>query len=83
MYEVALQFEPEFSASPPKSLFRDLEEKRILNRGRQLGATWDIAPDGERMLMIRVAAPAQPNQINVVLNWFEELKERVPTGGSR
>ncbi len=25
-------------------------------------------------------APATP-RINVILNWFEELKERVPTGG--
>jgi hypothetical protein len=23
---------------------------------------------------------AAPTQINVVLNWFEELKRRVPTG---
>jgi len=25
-------------------------------------------------------AQAAPTQINVVLNWFEELKRRVPTG---
>jgi hypothetical protein len=43
----------------------------------------DVAPDG-RFLMIRtlaresgVEAPPPP-QINVVLNWFEELEERVP-----
>ena len=80
MMEVTLQFEPEFSVSPPKSLFRDLGEQRIIDRRSHLGATWDIAPDGERMLMIRVAAPAPTKQINVILNWFEELKQRVPTG---
>ena len=58
--------------SPPKSLFRDLGEKRFRE--------WDIAADGERVLMIRAATPARPKQINVVLNWFEELKQRVPTG---
>jgi hypothetical protein len=26
------------------------------------------------------SAEAAPTQINVVLNWFEELKPKVPTG---
>ena len=43
---------------------------------------YDVMPDGERVLVVLPeqqdsAAPARP-QINVVLNWFEELKERVP-----
>ncbi len=44
---------------------------------------YDISPDGERLLMVFPAdqpdsgEPARP-QINIVLNWFEELKERVP-----
>ncbi len=43
---------------------------------------YDVSPDGQRFLMLKrfeqgVAAPAQ---INVVLNWFEELKSRVPPG---
>ena len=36
---------------------------------------WDVAPDA-RFLTIKVSAPAP--QINVVLNWFKELKARVP-----
>ncbi len=80
MWEVTLQFEPEFSASPPKSLFRDLGEKRFLSQGNYLGKSWDIVADGERMLMLRGTEPDRPKQINVVLNWFEELKQRVPTG---
>ncbi len=44
---------------------------------------YDISPDGERLLMVFPADQADPGeaarpQINVVLNWFEELKERVP-----
>ncbi len=44
---------------------------------------YDISLDGERLLMVFPAdrldtgEPTRP-QINVVLNWFEELKERVP-----
>jgi Tol biopolymer transport system component len=45
---------------------------------------WDISPDG-RFLMMKppasAAAPSEaagPRKINIVLNWFEELKQRVP-----
>ena len=44
---------------------------------------YDIMPDGERFIMIfpegavDSVAPDRP-QINIVQNWFEELKERVP-----
>ena len=43
---------------------------------------YDVAPDGQRFLMLKPTEPAQaaPTQINVVLNWFEELKQKVPTG---
>jgi hypothetical protein len=47
------------------------------------GRTWDPDPSGERFLVIRnpVAVDgAEPGraQIDVVLNWFEELKIRAP-----
>ena len=40
----------------------------------------DNPPDGQRFLMIKAAGPegGAATQINVVLNWFEELKQRVP-----
>ncbi len=43
---------------------------------------YDIAPDGERFVMI-FPAPGEestesPQRIRIVLNWFEELKARVP-----
>ncbi len=80
IYEVTLQFEPEFRATPPTKLFETPEESIALG---VVSAGWDIAPDGERMLMILGTEPDPPSQINVVLNWFEELKQRVPTGGSQ
>ncbi len=44
---------------------------------------YDMSPDGERLLMVFPAdqadsGEASRSQINIVLNWFEELKERVP-----
>ncbi len=44
---------------------------------------YDIAPDAERFLMSFSADQTESSepdvpQINIVLNWFEELKERVP-----
>ncbi len=44
---------------------------------------YDVTADGQRFLMLQDAATensgeAGPPPINTVLNWFEELKERVP-----
>ena len=48
------------------------------------GPNYDVSPDGQRFLMLKPIEQAQaaPTQINVVLNWFEELKQKVPTGKS-
>jgi len=45
---------------------------------------WAIAPDGHRFLVIKEiseanAVPQPSRQINVVLNWLEDLERRVPT----
>jgi hypothetical protein len=41
---------------------------------------YDVAPDGRRFLMLKPTEQSQaaPTQIYVVLNWFDELKQRVP-----
>ena len=44
-----------------------------------LRADYDITADGQRFLMIKGSEQQAPNQINIVLNWFEELKRLVPT----
>ncbi len=43
---------------------------------------YDASPDGQRFLMLKPveSQASAPTQINVVLNWFEELKQKVPTG---
>ncbi len=75
MIVVGFKTEPTFTAGNPVVLFR----------GRygtsETGVNYDISPDGQRFLMIKEADEdeGQPGQINVVLNWFEELKRLVPT----
>jgi serine/threonine-protein kinase len=44
---------------------------------------FDVAPDGKRFLMLLPPEQLQTNgqasqQIDIVLNWFEDLKQRVP-----
>ena len=47
-----------------------------------IDTAYDVSPDGQRFLMTKAAEQAaEATQINVVLNWFEELKQKVPTGG--
>jgi Tol biopolymer transport system component len=57
---------------------------QVLFRGTYAGP-WDISPDGKRFLVIKPSgipgeksAAETPGKINVVLNWFEELKQLVP-----
>jgi hypothetical protein len=38
---------------------------------------YDVWPDGQSFVMIRVADP-DAARIHVVLNWVEELKQKVP-----
>jgi hypothetical protein len=44
---------------------------------------YDVSIDAKRFLMMKSTSSddrSGPTQIHVILNWFEELKERVPTG---
>jgi Tol biopolymer transport system component/tRNA A-37 threonylcarbamoyl transferase component Bud32 len=44
---------------------------------------YDVTRDGQRFLMVKPPAHgARAAQLNVVQNWFEELKRLVPRGGS-
>jgi len=42
--------------------------------------SFDVAADGRFLIVEREREPAAPRNINVILNWFEELKRLVPTG---
>jgi Tol biopolymer transport system component len=54
-----------------------LENVRVITPGR----SYDISPDGKRFLVLK-DAPGDAQlirQLEVVLNWQEELKQRIPT----
>ena len=72
MMVVEVQSEPAFTSGRPQLVF---EGPYFLGTSV---ANYDISPDGQRFLMIK-EEEGQQDQINVVLNWFEELKRLVPT----
>ena len=41
-------------------------------------ASYDVTPDGERFLMMKFAAGDERRRLNVVTNWFAELRQKVP-----
>ncbi len=69
MLVVSVQTEPTFSAGRPRVLFEGSYFSSSISLGYQY---YDISPDGQRFLMIKEGGTGQ-TQINVVLNWFEEL----------
>jgi serine/threonine-protein kinase len=76
---VSVKRDPAFSLDVPKILFRGSYVS--LTSGDD--SSWDISPDGRRFLMMKEPKPAAaagggPRRIQIVLNWFEELKQRVP-----
>jgi len=41
--------------------------------------SWDASPDGERFVMVKHPPELEPRRIQVVLNWLDELRTKVPT----
>ncbi len=72
MMAVRVETDPEFRFQPPEVLFEG-----SFIRGAK---TYDVAPGGQRFLVVRPSEQEiTATQINVVQNWFEELKRLVPT----
>jgi hypothetical protein len=80
MMAVTIKTQASFEAGTPRRLF----EGPYLPTLASL-PNYDVSPDGQRFLMLKPTEQAQvaPTQINVVLNWFEELKQRVPAGSAK
>ena len=86
---VEVETEPTFKRGNPKTIFKGMYSSSTLPKGTT--TPWDISPDSKKFLMIKpsgvpaggstaeklATAPPRP-KINIVLNWFEELKQRVP-----
>ena len=63
-----METQPSFTADKPHVLFEGRYENLLWE------ANYDVSSDGERFLMIKSLDKASPNEINLVLNWFEEVK---------
>jgi len=79
MAVVTIEPGPPLSVGAPEVLFDIAPYARRQGQGRQ----YDVDPDGQRFLMLSVGPPSDRRavlepQINLVLNWFEELQARVP-----
>ena len=78
---VEITTEPTLARANPVALFTEPEVGVNLETGFR--RNFDVSADGQRFIVspLQVAdidqAVASP-QVNIVLNWFEELKERVP-----
>jgi eukaryotic-like serine/threonine-protein kinase len=80
IFSIDVQTQPSFAFGKQKPL---PVEGFILNGGAGMPRGYDITPDGRQFLvMLPPSEPAssidRPPQIEITLNWFDELKQRVP-----
>ncbi len=72
---VPVRTEPAFEAGSPEVLFTGIYDSGF-------GRMYDIAPDGQKFLMVKPAGTTEGRErshVVLVQNWFEELKRLVPT----
>jgi hypothetical protein len=77
MMSVPVRPGPTWNAGPPTKLFDGRTFLRTSTTG--LGRTYDVAKDGRFLMVKEPAADRTPAiAMEVVQNWFEELKRLVP-----
>jgi serine/threonine-protein kinase len=78
MMAVAVETKPQFTAGKPKLLFEGhYETSNYTNYLRN----YDVSLDSQHFLMVKAGEQVtSATQISIILNWFEELKRRVPSG---
>ncbi len=79
MFVVEIATQPTFRAGRPRVLFDGPYE---MGPGHAQGIStpnYDVSLDGERFLMVTGGdGESSSPSLTVILNWFEELKARVP-----
>ena len=66
-----VQMDGEFVSSQPRLLFEERYDASD-------SANYDVSPNGQKFVMIETDPQGSGRGLEVVQNWFEELKERVP-----
>jgi serine/threonine-protein kinase len=66
-----------FKIGVPHALFEGKWSTSIPSR------SYDVTPDGQHFIMLRQEDPPyqRVTRLNVVVNWFDELRKRAPQGG--
>jgi serine/threonine protein kinase len=72
---MAVTIGPDGSPSDPYKLFDSVMDYESTYN------SYDISPDDKKFLIIRQDPGSIPNQLNVILNWTEELQRLVPKEG--
>jgi hypothetical protein len=80
MMVVDVATQPSFRAGRPRLLFEGRFNRVSLHPGHP---NFDVSADGQRFLMIRGEQDPAPTQVNLELDWTEELKRKTATGASR
>jgi serine/threonine protein kinase/Tol biopolymer transport system component len=76
VFKVSILTEPTVQVGSPELLF----EGRFVGSSSFWGRVYDISPQGDFFVLIEEGEMQPATQINVVVNWFEELKQLVPPG---
>ena len=77
MMVTAVETQGVFAASQPKQLFEGHYETSY----NAFERNYDISPDGQEFLMVKAGEQeSPPTQLNVVLNWSDELRRLAPAG---
>ena len=77
MMSAPVTLSPTFTSGRPRALFRFAGIYRMSGTA----TAYDIHPDGKRFIMVsehKDASAAPRQQVNIVLNWFEELRRLAP-----
>jgi dipeptidyl aminopeptidase/acylaminoacyl peptidase len=77
MMATAVETRPVFAAAKPRVLFEGHYETGVF----PFESDYDVSPDGQRFLMIKASEQESgATQLNVVLNWSDELRRLAPSG---
>jgi serine/threonine-protein kinase len=68
---------PELTIGEPEALFT--VSRYSTNSSRE----YDVTADGRRIIIAKIPEASQPREVEVVLNWFEELERLAGPGGAR
>jgi Tol biopolymer transport system component len=73
-----------FFRSGDKMMAVDVETGAAFRAGtphmlfEKVSSDYDVSPDGRRFIMLKPAATADTSELHVIVNWFDDLRRRVP-----